>query len=94
MGESVQWLVETFFFPICSSVSLSEADSNLCVFRYGVRAHAVFLRLEKDIFSSAWGIIDAWPLPVNCLVLLIPGKEKCFEINHIDLSEGYYLFLR
>lgn len=35
MGESIHWLVETFFFPICNSVNLSEADSNLSVFCYG-----------------------------------------------------------
>ncbi len=71
MEESIQWLVETFFFPICNSVSFSPADSKLGVFCYGARTHAVFLRLEKDILPPAWGTIDVWLQPVGCLVLLL-----------------------
>lgn len=48
MGESIHWLVD--FIPICNTVNLSEADSNLSVLCYGAWAHAVFLRLEKYIF--------------------------------------------
>lgn len=56
--------------PFSMLLSIFQSDSKLGVFCYGARTHAVFLRLEKDILPPAWGIMDVWPQPVGCLVLL------------------------
>lgn len=84
---SSQYAAQSAFLKLTATSVCSDMVCEHMLCSYGSKKTHIF-------FPPALGIIDAWPLPIDCLVPLIPARKKCFEINHIDLSEGYYLFLR